>query len=476
MQTGLEFLGELEPDTRTWILSVGVERQLEPGQVLVQESRAGSSLSLVLTGTAVVSPALELADFPVLGPGDIVGDMAFLENEPHTATVAAAERLHVLDVSYADLHRKIARDPKFGQDLYRALARAAARRFRDRERHWYATPNEASDAAKLWRKIEPPLGRMKVLLQAGDHEALRQGSLSPQTKASILAAFHEAEYLANDLLGASSAWEPRVRDAVGARVQSELLPYVLMSSNGERWYSKPRGYAGDYLTIAWMYENDPRGTGRLGPVIDEALLEMAAPRAVRNRRAILAAEIRSTIRNCQDRPAHVTSLASGPAQEILDVASTASEAARLRATLVDIDPEALAYVRARCEMGRTPFQITLVEANLIHLATGRRRIDLAPQDLIYSIGLIDYFSDEFVINLMNLIYDLLKVGGRAILGNFHPRNVSKALMDYLVEWQLIHRTEDDLNRLYRSSKFGRPSTRVLFEAQGINLFAECFKT
>lgn len=51
----------------------------------------------------------------------------------------------------------------------------------------------------------------------------------------------------------------------------------------------------------------------------------------------------------------------------------------------------------------------------------------------------------------------------------------KALMDHVLEWRLIHRTEADMDRLFRASAFGRPSTRIRFEEQRINLFAECVK-
>ena len=70
---------------------------------------------------------------------------------------------------------------------------------------------------------------------------------------------------------------------------------------------------------------------------------------------------------------------------------------------------------------------------------------------------------------------MLAPGGRVILGNFHPNNVDKAFMDYVLDWKLIHRTEDDMNRLFAQSKFARPCTRFRFEQEGINLFAECVK-
>jgi SAM-dependent methyltransferase len=128
---------------------------------------------------------------------------------------------------------------------------------------------------------------------------------------------------------------------------------------------------------------------------------------------------------------------------------------KVDATLVDIDAEAVAFVRERRDAAGFQSQMILHQANLVYLAMGRTSIDLAPQDLIYSIGLIDYFNDRFVVNLMNYAYRLLKPGGRLILGNFHPRNPI-ALMDYVLDWKLIHRTEEDMDRLFAASMFSRP--------------------
>ena len=57
--------------------------------------------------------------------------------------------------------------------------------------------------------------------------------------------------------------------------------------------------------------------------------------------------------------------------------------------------------------------------------------------------------------------------GKVILGNFHPRNPDKALMDHVFDWRLIHRTEADMDRLFRASAFQRACTNVRFEEQGI---------
>ena len=116
-------------------------------------------------------------------------------------------------------------------------------------------------------------------------------------------------------------------------------------------------------------------------------------------------------------------------------------------------------------------QVTLLQSNLVYLALGREQLELPPQDLIYSVGLIDYFDDPFVVKLLNSIYGLLRPGGRVVLGNFHPRNPSKMLMEAVLQWKLIHRDEADMNRLFRASLFGQDCSEIFFEDAQVNLFA-----
>ena len=58
-----------------------------------------------------------------------------------------------------------------------------------------------------------------------------------------------------------------------------------------------------------------------------------------------------------------------------------------------------------------------------------------------------------------------------MLGNFHPRTGTRALMDYVFDWKLIFRTESDMRELYAASAFGDCS-RIVFEDAGVDMFAE----
>ncbi len=264
-------------------------------------------------------------------------------------------------------------------------------------------------------------------------------------------------------------------EALCSRMREALLPIMRRSENGWRWYEKPRGYAGDFATIARMYDDDARGHG-VDQLLDRCFLDFPAVVAVQNRRGLLTREIARTLRSCGDAgPARVTSLACGPAREVFDSFARIDDPRALAVTLVDFDREALAY----CEAERTARdlgpQIALVSANLIHVAVGRLALALEPQDLIYSIGLIDYLKDDLVVALLDWIHDSLAPGGRVIVGNFHPSNPTRAIMDHLLEWKLFHRDEEAMHRLARRSKFGADCSSIQFEDRGINLFAELQK-
>ena len=318
-------------------------------------------------------------------------------------------------------------------------------------------------------ELESAVANLKNVLVKADRQALKNQNIVP---ARLVADVEDAFRACNAKLQSDLT---NGNEEVGARIQSELLPYLLLTNTAERWYSKPRGYAGDFLSIHEIYQNVPQGLGRIGSVLDRCFLNLPAAVAVRNRRPLLAQEINAVVAAKQGAQARITTLACGPAAEVFDVYEGLEDKSKLTSTLVDIDLQALAFVAERRDKARLQRQMRLLNANLVYVLTGREKIDLRDQDLVYSIGLIDYFSDDFVIKLLNYIHGALATGGKVILGNFHPRNPDKAIMDHVFDWRLIHRSEADMDRLFKASAFQSACTNVRFEEQGINLFAECVK-
>ena len=275
------------------------------------------------------------------------------------------------------------------------------------------------------------------------------------------------------------------READAKHLRQELHPYCLGSYLGERSITKPLGYPGDYLTIDHIYNNVSKGKNLLGKQLDSIILQTKAARAVRNRRKLLSREIESTVLESasMDRAAQVTSLACGPAREIQDFLLANARSSQPVGTfsfhLIDMDMRALNHVHSWIQessdeiLGKRS-SIHLHQANVLHLCTSKTKLDFPLQDLIYSVGLIDYFSDRVVVRILDWAHGMLRPGGKVILGNFHPRNPTRAFMDKVIDWPLTYRTEEDMKALFRQSKFGR-NCKIIFEAEQVNLFAMCEK-
>ena len=320
------------------------------------------------------------------------------------------------------------------------------------------------------------LHQLKALVHEANLAARGNGDLVADDVArSVLNGFLQLYAALECTIGDTSRADEKTKEQIGRWVQQELLPYILLTETGERFVSKPRGFAGDYWTIELIYRNQPTGWGRVGGLLDRCFLECPPGDAVRNRRLLISEQICITVGAHPDRRVRVTSLACGPAEEVFDAIHVLGGSALPQLTLVDFDYQALAFVATKRDALRLGRVIALVHANLVDVAIGRAPMPGSDQDLVYTIGLIDYFNDELVVKLLNVIHGMLRPGGRVIVGNFHPRNPIKAFMDRVLEWRLRHRTEQDLDRLFSRSRFARPSTTTFYEPQQINLFAECVK-
>jgi len=472
----LDIFQQLRQEDIHWMLASSELKTLSANGVLVREDDPSETIFFIADGlfeVYVYDGSTNKVKVGQLGPGEVIGEISWLDGRPISASVRALETSSVIALSIVVLERRLAEDPRFAARLFRAIATLTAERLRKttayvRRVEFAAAQRPAAQDGAAGSSVLQGISEFKKLVAEADKSALGKDGAIPDDYASKIRNAFAALEQSIGAQGLENA--ARLADVL----QADLLPFVQLTAIGERYYSKPRGYAGDYQTIEMIYDNAPAGTGRIGPVLDSCMLNIAAAKAVRNRRRLLASEIQTSY-GAAAKEFHVASLACGPAREIFDVFEKAGDKSRLHVSCIDIDREALAQVTTRAQEQKLADQVRTFHGNLIYLATGRQELDLAPQDLIYSLNLTDYFSDELVVTLMNWIYDELRPGGRAILGNFHPRNPSRGLMDHVLDWRLTYRNEAAMNQLFLGSKFAKACSRIFFEEEGIYLFAECAK-
>jgi CRP-like cAMP-binding protein len=114
-----------------WVLIKAGARQMKfnVGDVLIHQDSPGGTLFLLRSGSARIETNGVL--LTKIGPGQICGEIAFLENCLCTATVTAETEIEVDAIDCAELHRIFRMFPHVGSRFYQSLAVLLSRRLRE---------------------------------------------------------------------------------------------------------------------------------------------------------------------------------------------------------------------------------------------------------------------------------------------------------------------------------------------------------
>ena len=118
--------------TNDWALVAdkAVRVHFKKGDVLVQRGRRANGVYLLLKGTARVQIPFQ-ATVPTIGPGEICGEMSFLEDAPASASVVAEGEVEAYHLDRPTLQSLFELFPHLASRFYRSLATNLSRRLRD---------------------------------------------------------------------------------------------------------------------------------------------------------------------------------------------------------------------------------------------------------------------------------------------------------------------------------------------------------
>jgi hypothetical protein len=266
---------------------------------------------------------------------------------------------------------------------------------------------------------------------------------------------------ARDLADASAAFRTLVADmtAVEAvrrpgpdeleRFRRKVSVWLLRSDRWCRAAIKPHGFAGDCKTIELLY--GLAGDGWVDPLqpatatcLDHLLrTEVASVSCLWERRRWLKEFL---LREYQQRRGalRLIDVASGGALYVLDFLAAISPGRDLHITLVDQDPAAVSFARARFLPGWSD-RVRIECASLSELPG---LIASARPDVALSAGLFDYLPDAMARALLGQLAEGLSPGGAIAFTNYHPADPSRLVKEWLVDWRLIYREEDPCRRLF----------------------------
>ena len=107
-------------------IGLAKRRVFPAGGTLMRQDEPSDVMHIILVGRVQVErshPALtEPTVLAQLGPGETVGEMGVLDNEPRTATVVALETTTTLELSATDLIEALLMHPHLAMTLLRSLS------------------------------------------------------------------------------------------------------------------------------------------------------------------------------------------------------------------------------------------------------------------------------------------------------------------------------------------------------------------
>ena len=289
----------------------------------------------------------------------------------------------------------------------------------------------------------------------------------------MLEQLMEFESIAKDL-------DPESVSVHSAFVQRELHPLIMRSPFMHRVYTKPLGYAGDYEMVNMMLRDPYEGPNIYYKIVNKLFLMEGPSVAHKNRVKIMHRKLEALVDQAKrdGKTIKIFNLGCGPAVEVQRLLNTRVLDERTEITLMDFNDQTLGYTKSLLDKigkNNNSFpKITYEQQSVDQILRQSARLTAEESnkyDFIYCAGLFDYFSDRACSRVLKLFYKLVKPGGEVLSTNVHSDNPAIAAMEYLVEWYLVYRNEQQMLDLVSDI----PGKKVYGDETGLNIFLEFSK-
>ncbi|HVR38946.1 MAG TPA: class I SAM-dependent methyltransferase, partial [Thermoanaerobaculia bacterium] len=199
----------------------------------------------------------------------------------------------------------------------------------------------------------------------------------------------------------------------------------------------PRGYPGDFETVEYLCSGVNRAAaGTIERACEAYALSRSIAQQHRNKVQQQAVRIlRTMIAN--PKQTRIASLACGSCPDLRSILDHLPSLAG-ELWLNDNDDDALQFsaralqpIREHCHIRR---------GDAIRVA---RNLPRGAFDLVLAGGLFDYLPTRTGVTLIKIAYGLLNEGGTFFFTNIATRNPYRPLIEYLGDWMLIERSEEE---------------------------------
>jgi CRP/FNR family cyclic AMP-dependent transcriptional regulator len=134
MRKVLFIFGQLSDADILWLARHGRRRRVAQGSILIREREPVEALYIVLEGELDVMVGADRRRVTRLLPGEVVGEMSFIDARSPSATVSAATDAVLFTISKVTLADALRGDAAFAARFYKAIATFLSDRVRQATR------------------------------------------------------------------------------------------------------------------------------------------------------------------------------------------------------------------------------------------------------------------------------------------------------------------------------------------------------
>ncbi len=171
------------------------------------------------------------------------------------------------------------------------------------------------------------------------------------------------------------------------------------------------------------------------------------PMALRNRKRMITTMVGERIAS-YDRPVHIVGVAAGTGHNIMESMLEAPQV-ESSAYLVDLSGGATEYGRELAAGLGLAERITFIEGNVLEIES---LVDVKP-DITVAVGILEYFTDEQVLELVRTMYQAGERGGSFVANSILPAHGSDRFLRTVLGLHLNYRSPDQLQELLARSGY-----------------------
>lgn len=258
---------------------------------------------------------------------------------------------------------------------------------------------------------------------------------------------------------------PDLIKEVQTKFRDETAQWLRKSWFANRAHTKPSGFSGDYDMLVKIYERETPTKG-FGAYLDMCFMDIPLANAVRGRKEMVREFLEKDIA-ARKGDVRILDIACGPCREFLDFPSF--EGKSIEVIAMDNDPVALEYIGATVAP-QLPSGTTLKPTRYNALRARNpeaTKKNFGTFDIIYSVGLADYLTDEHLIGIFSGLGETLNEGGALVIAFKDTERYDETPYQWHLDWFFYQRTVEDVLNVFEQAGFNTEKMELSRDSSGI---------